>query len=95
MADAARWYEGERPGLGDEFLSEVAAFLSVIADDPFRFQEVNHGRRRALLRRFPYAIFFERTAEDEIAVLGIIHLHRNPDVWRDRVSEPELAFSLG
>jgi plasmid stabilization system protein ParE len=51
------WYESEEPGLGDEFLDELRAAYDRIAESPFRFQELRSGIRRALTRRFPYALF--------------------------------------
>jgi plasmid stabilization system protein ParE len=39
--------------------------------------------RRALVRRFPYAIYF-RAAPDEIVVLAVIHGRRHPRHWQSR-----------
>jgi plasmid stabilization system protein ParE len=39
--------------------------------------------RRAILRRFPYGVFF-RTTTDEIIILGVIHGRRHPRQWRSR-----------
>jgi len=37
--------------------------------------------RRALLRRFPYAVFFE-VVGTEVIVYGILHCARDPKAWR-------------
>jgi hypothetical protein len=37
IADAALWYELQRPGLGTEFWRAVDAVLSDIESNPFRF----------------------------------------------------------
>lgn len=37
--------------------------------------------RRALLRRFPYAVFYRLTEPDRIDVLRIVHTTRSPDSW--------------
>ena len=55
---AFEWYENERPGLGVEFLDELRAAYNRIADGPLKYQELRGGIRRALLRRFPYAVYF-------------------------------------
>ncbi len=39
--------------------------------------------RRALLKRFPYAVFF-RIAEDGLQVLGCFHTSRDPRRWEAR-----------
>jgi plasmid stabilization system protein ParE len=39
--------------------------------------------RRALLRRFPYAIFFE-VARTEIIIYAVFHGARDPQSWRRR-----------
>ena len=37
--------------------------------------------RRALLRRFPYALFYRLTEPDRIDVLRILHSARPSDTW--------------
>jgi plasmid stabilization system protein ParE len=39
--------------------------------------------RRALLRRFPYAIYF-RLLDEEIVILGVVHGRRHPRIWERR-----------
>jgi plasmid stabilization system protein ParE len=39
--------------------------------------------RRALVRRFPYAIFYE-IGSREIVVYGVFHGARDPQAWRRR-----------
>lgn len=55
---ALEWYENEQSGLGVEFLDELRATYNRIADGPLKYQELRGGIRRALLRRFPYAVYF-------------------------------------
>jgi plasmid stabilization system protein ParE len=57
------WYEGQRPGLGEEFLSSVDACLHAILRNPETRAIVFDSYRRALLRRFPHVIFYESAAE--------------------------------
>ena len=40
--------------------------------------------RRALRQTFPYAVYF-RTSDEAVVVLAVLHLRRNPKVWRWRV----------
>ncbi len=52
------WYEKEQSGLGYEFLSELRATYDRVADGPLQYQHLRSGIRRALVRRFPYAVYF-------------------------------------
>ncbi len=54
--DAFLWYEGQRPGLGHDFLSAAQTVIDAVAEHPLRYPVVRRNTRRALLRRFPYAI---------------------------------------
>lgn len=81
--DAASWYESQRPHLGHEFLDEIEASFTRIAENPLQFQILYRGVRRALLSRFPFGVFF-RVVDEAIVVLAILHASRNPVRWRDR-----------
>src|SRR5574341_1164690 len=57
--DAAfTWYEQQRPGLGSEFLAEVAYTFSQVEESPKRYPVIRGMTRRVLVRRFPYAVFY-------------------------------------
>ena len=83
LEDAARWYEAERAGLSARFLSDVDRTLSRIAERSLQFPSVAGDVRRALLHTFPYAVYF-RPSGDAVVVLAVLHLRRNPKVWRGR-----------
>ncbi|HJZ68222.1 MAG TPA: type II toxin-antitoxin system RelE/ParE family toxin [Blastocatellia bacterium] len=55
---AFQWYESEKEGLGYEFLDELRAAYRRIRDGPLKYQVLRSGIRRAMTRRFPYAIYF-------------------------------------
>ena len=57
VAAAFQWYEGEGPALGLEFLDQLSAAYHRIVADPLKYQNLESGIRRALLRRFPYAVY--------------------------------------
>ena len=81
--EAASWYDGERAGLGMEFLGELRATFARIQDGPQRFPVVFQEFRRAILRRFPFGVFFIVDTETAV-VLAITHLRRHPSVWQKR-----------
>lgn len=80
----ARWYDDEDPGLGDQFTDQLKAVISRISALPKQFPTVAEGVQRALVRRFPFCVYFVVEA-DRIVVLGVFHQHRDPSVWRDRI----------
>jgi plasmid stabilization system protein ParE len=80
---ARRWYEGERAGLGTQLVDEAARLPAVIASHPLRFRVVRSTLRRALVQRFPYAIYY-RVVGDLVLVEGFLHGSRDPRVWTVR-----------
>jgi plasmid stabilization system protein ParE len=83
IAEAARWYEQRSPGLGSEFLRAVDVALAESVRMPERYPVVRGKARRALLRRFPFAISFVATP-DLVSVIACLHARRDPRVWRER-----------
>ena len=61
VAAACIWYEGRRDGLGDEFPSSVDASIASIRRCPEMYPIVHDSYRRALIRRFPYTVFYEHS----------------------------------
>ena len=85
ITEAYVWYEDRRVGLGEEFLSSVDACMERIRRQPTTYPLVHETYRRALIRRFPYAIFFE-SAESDVTVYAVFHASRNPKKWRQRLT---------
>ena len=56
LAEAYAWYQKRRSGLGEDFLSSVDACLASIRRQPEMYTLVHETYRRALIRRFPFAI---------------------------------------
>jgi len=83
LANARDWYEGQRAGLGAEFLLCVEEVLERIGRMPEMYAVVYHSARRALTRRFPYAVYY-CIEGDDVVVLGILHTHRDPREWQSR-----------
>jgi len=75
LRQAAAWYGSQRTGLDDAFIAEVSRTLAGLQDEPWRFAVTALGLRRALVRRFPFAVYF-RASEPSVHVLAVLHLHR-------------------
>ena len=84
VIEACAWYDRQRPGLGEEFLTSVDACLRSIRLQPAIYAVVHETYRRALVRRFPYAIFFE-SSENKITVYAVFHTARVPREWHQRL----------
>jgi plasmid stabilization system protein ParE len=84
VAEAYAWYEGQRIGLGEDFLSRVEACIEAICRMPKLHAVVHENYRRALVRRFPYAVFYEYE-EDTVTVYCIFHTSRDPEKWIRRL----------
>ncbi len=83
LLDAASWYEQHRESLGREFLDAVEVVLAAVSENPRRYPVMHRDVRRALLRRFPFGLFF-RIAGEEIDVVAIMHASRHPRRWKGR-----------
>ncbi len=77
LDEAMGWYEKQKQGLGVELKEAVDQMLARIAETPGRFRPVRGEVRRALLRRFPYAIHFLPEPQ-AIVVLAVFHTKRDP-----------------
>jgi plasmid stabilization system protein ParE len=84
IAEAFEWYQHQRIGLGEEYLSCVDACIERIARMPESYPEVYMKFRRALIRRFPYAVFYEFDGTDVI-VYSIFHNSRDPQKWKKKI----------
>jgi plasmid stabilization system protein ParE len=83
LADAKTWYDGQRPGLGDELLECVEDVFDRLRQSPTLYAKVFQDLRLALVRRFPYAVLY-RVDEDQLTVVAVYHTRRNPRGWQRR-----------
>lgn len=84
LIDAQDWYENEVPGLGRRFRAAVEAVIVRMIANPGQFPVIHKNVRRALLRRFPYALMFVTEADETLTVIACFHGSRDPAQWRDR-----------
>ena len=80
------WYEAQQAGLGAEFREGVDELFSRIGDNPLAYPERYRAVRRALMRRFPYVVWY-RLHEGDVIVLACLHGRRDPRLVRARVRE--------
>ncbi len=81
---AIDYYEGCAPGLGYDFATEVHFTVENILSFPDAWTILENDIRRCQIRRFPYGIVYSKQ-NDVIFILAVMHLHRDPDYWKNRV----------
>lgn len=83
LENAAAWYEEQRPGLGHAFLDEVSRSLRRIVDNAGLYPLIHRNTRRALIRRFPFGIYY-RLQTNCVIVIAVLHGSRDPRRWKRR-----------
>ncbi len=58
LAEAAKWYKSQAPGLGLGSLDEFEAAMHRIMPFPEAWTGVGPRHRRCLFRKFPYAVLY-------------------------------------
>jgi plasmid stabilization system protein ParE len=82
--EAYAWYERQSPGLGNRFLRHVDECIELIQANPELFEVVYKQYRRAIVRRFPYVVFYKHEVET-VRVHSIFQSAQNPLKWRRRL----------
>lgn len=83
MFAAARYYEIQSPGLGQDFLDKVVIALQDLVNSPERWPIVQDDIRRRLIRRFPFSLLY-RIESSEVVILAVMHQKRHPSYWLQR-----------
>jgi plasmid stabilization system protein ParE len=83
VEEAHVWYAERGLGLAEDFRRSLDECMGRIASHPEGFPSVHRSVRRALLRRFPYCVFYVLEPERAL-VIGCFHARRDPRVWRLR-----------
>jgi hypothetical protein len=84
VLETVQWYEDKLPGLGDEFFISFTNEINNVCKTPLLYEIKYKGIRQAIIRKFPYNIFFKITNEKAILVFAVLHMSRNPKVWKRR-----------
>jgi len=77
LVEAVRFYEARAAGLGGDLIREVERTLAQIVANPEAGSVLEGTIRRRLVRRFPFAILYQATAET-LSVVALMHLRRRP-----------------
>ena len=83
LNEAAQYYEAERHGLGQAFVTEVERCTEAIVRHPEAGAVVHGSVRRRLIRRFPYALLYS-VRPGSVRILAVMNLKRRPAYWVGR-----------
>jgi plasmid stabilization system protein ParE len=84
LKSALSWYLERNQTAADKFAAELDRAMDLLTATPQRWPAGEHGSRKFILRRFPFAIVY-REKEAAVQVLAIAHGHRRPGYWKDRL----------
>lgn len=74
---AFEWYEHQKTGLGNEFLSELEICFDKLTEHPQYYTSINQYFKRIKLNRFPYIIVYELEG-NEVIINAVYHTSRKP-----------------
>jgi hypothetical protein len=84
LQEGVKYFNEQQANLGYEFAQEVADTITRILRYPEAWNQLSKRTRRCRTKRFPYGVVYQIRG-DRILVVAIMHLHRKPLYWRDRV----------
>lgn len=84
IAEAHQWYEDQREGLGNEFLERLRDCLDLIKDFPRSCPLVRRNVRRAIMRPFPYCVFYFEYQQN-VVIVAVFQGVRGPRFRRKRL----------
>ncbi len=90
---AARYYDGERAGLGDYFIRDVEEAISRICRNPLAWGELSRQTRRCLTHNFPYGVIYA-LHDEKITIIAVMDLRRKPGYWKGRSETMETILEI-
>jgi plasmid stabilization system protein ParE len=87
LEEAEDWYDEQQSGLGTEFRGSVSDLFGRLTDNPRIYPQVHGEIHRAVLRRFPYLVYF-LIEGPLVVVLAVLDSRRDPRVHRERSGGP-------
>ena len=81
--EAFDYYEGQRAGLGADFVARVQQVFDRIAATPQLHAVVFADIRKAVVARRPYCVFYRADAT-RVEILAVFHSSRDPTIWQGR-----------
>ena len=86
VREVVAYYNQQRDGLGVEFVSELKQTLLRIRHYPLAWSPLSSRVRRCLINRFPYSVIYE-VRTDLILIAAVQHHSKEPNSWRNRITD--------
>ena len=83
IAEAMRWYENQKPGLGYRFLEEANEVITSLRNTATQHSKRFENARWLNLPTFPYAVWYE-AKENSVEIFAVLHHARNPRLVQER-----------
>ena len=84
LRDAAGYYRDQAGNaLSQSLLDEFERSVTMLLQHPALGAVWRHGKRRFVMRRFPFSLIYLVVGE-EIRILALAHHSRRPGFWRQR-----------
>lgn len=80
IGEAFEWYFRISPDVAEKFIDALDNQLVAIRATPKAYPEILPSIRRAVMRQFPYLIFF-RERPQKISILAFVHTARSVQSW--------------
>lgn len=77
IADSFDWYESREEGLGSAFLGALDDCVRRVQLHPEMAPTAFKNYRRALLKRFPFAVFY-RVSSRVLTIYAVFHCSKSP-----------------
>jgi hypothetical protein len=81
---AIDYFEEIETGLAYDFAVEVYSTIERVILTPSAWPILDGEVRRCLVNRFPYGVLYSEEREG-IWIVAVMHLHRSPDYWKQRI----------
>ncbi len=84
LKSAVEWYLERSAPAAQEFVAEIDRATALVMESPRRWPTGEHGTRRFVLQRFPFALTY-REKSSGLQILAFAHGHRRPGYWKKRL----------
>ena len=85
VVTTAKYYRCQREDLGRRFLQALYFVLEEIQQHPGRFPFYDRPMRSRRIAGFPYRVVYEEL-DDCIQIISVMHLSREPEYLKSRLS---------
>ena len=83
--EAIEYYARIDEKLGERFVAVVEEAIEQMSRTPERFRCFDGDMRKVRVEDFPFAVIY-RIEGRELRIIAVMHLHRRPGYWRERLN---------